>query len=358
MMAEWESCGAVLLAMPHADSDWNSILPRAIAQYRRLLAALTANGENCILLAPDAAEALEMLSAPLPSGELGAYMSDDQLKRISIVEMPTNDTWTRDYGPISAVRCGRLRALDFGFNAWGLKFAADRDNLVNRRLAEKLVIRPDAYRNESDFILEGGSVETDGQGTLLTTSKCLLSPNRNGGLSKAEAGEELSRRLGVDHILWLDYGHLEGDDTDSHIDTLCRMAPGNTILFTGCRNMDDPHFEDLLHMRAQLTLFRTAEGNPYNLVELPLPDPVYNEEGDRLPATYANYLVTEKCIYMPVYNQPANDRLACQTVRVAFPDHKVVPVECTTLLEQHGSLHCSTMQLARGLVLEGQKETR
>lgn len=332
--AEWELDGPVLLALPHDDTDWSDILPDAIDQYRRIINALTSNGEEVLLLVPDAAKARETLS-------------DCPLEHVTMVEMPTNDTWTRDYGPITVNRHGRIRAIDFGFNGWGLKFAADRDNLVNLRLAEQQVLPVGMYRNRREFILEGGSIDTDGEGTLLTTTRCLLSPNRNGGGTRAEIGEQLTRELGVDHILWLDYGALIGDDTDSHIDTLCRMAPGNIIFFTGCRDMDDPQFEELLHMRAQLSLFRNAEGLPYNLVELPLPDAVVDVDGSRLPATYANYLVTPRAVYMPVYNQPEKDELACQTVRIAFPDHKVVPVECTTLTRQHGSLHCSTMTLPK-----------
>lgn len=332
--AEWELDGPVLLALPHDDTDWSDILPDAIDQYRRIINALTSNGEEVLLLVPDAAKARETLS-------------DCPLEHVTMVEMPTNDTWTRDYGPITVNRHGRIRAIDFGFNGWGLKFAADRDNLVNMRLAEQQVLPVGMYRNRREFILEGGSIDTDGEGSLLTTTRCLLSPNRNGGGTRAEIGEQLTRELGVDHILWLDYGALIGDDTDSHIDTLCRMAPGNIIFFTGCRDMDDPQFEELLHMRAQLSMFRNAEGLPYNLVELPLPDAVVDVDGSRLPATYANYLVTPHAVYMPVYNQPEKDELACQTVRIAFPDHKVVPVECTTLTRQHGSLHCSTMTLPK-----------
>lgn len=332
--AEWELDGPVLLALPHDDTDWSDILPDAIDQYRRIINALTSNGEEVLLLVPDEAKARETLS-------------DCPLEHVTMVEMPTNDTWTRDYGPITVNRHGRIRAIDFGFNGWGLKFAADRDNLVNLRLAEQQVLPVGMYRNRREFILEGGSIDTDGEGTLLTTTRCLLSPNRNGGGTRAEIGEQLTRELGVDHILWLDYGALIGDDTDSHIDTLCRMAPGNIIFFTGCRDMDDPQFEELLHMRAQLSMFRNAEGLPYNLVELPLPDAVVDVDGSRLPATYANYLVTPRAVYMPVYNQPEKDELACQTVRIAFPDHKVVPVECTTLTRQHGSLHCSTMTLPK-----------
>lgn len=329
-MAEWELDGPVLLALPHADTDWAGILPQAIDQYKGIIDALSAHGEKIILIVPDKAWAEEVL----------AGCDTDS---VEFVEVPTNDTWTRDYGPVTVERHGRIRALDFGFNGWGLKFAADRDNLVNLALSESGRMPVGMYRNCREFILEGGSIETDGTGTLLTTSRCLLSPNRNGGGTRAGIGECLASRLGVDHILWLDYGALAGDDTDSHIDTLCRMAPGNTILFTGCRDMDDPHFEELLHMRAQLSMFRNAQGEPYNLVELPLPDPVYDEEGNPLPATYANYLVTPRALYMPVYGQPGKDELACATVRVAFPEHTVVPVDCRTLIIQHGSLHCSTM---------------
>lgn len=336
MLAEWESCEAVLLALPHENTDWAPILEEALSQYVRLIDKLTVRGEHCIVIADNRDKALNILAGV------------DQ-EKITIVEVPTNDTWTRDYGPISVIRHDRLRAVDFGFNGWGLKFAADKDNLVNLHLAERFVINPKTYRNRRNFILEGGSIETDGRGTFLTTSRCLLSPNRNGGLSKKEANRLLHEELGAEHVLWLDHGALIGDDTDSHIDTLCRMGPDNTIIFTGCRNMDDPQFEELLKMRAQLTMFRNMEGEPFNLIELPLPDPVFDENGERLPATYANYLVTPSNLFLPVYNQPENDLLAYQTVKIAFPDHFIQPVECNTLIRQHGSLHCSTMQLPHNL---------
>ena len=337
LKAEWEECECVMLALPAPHTDWNYILPEALEQYRRLVDALTGAGVHCLLLSHSREYAETALSGCV-------------LDKVTVVEADYNDTWTRDYGPLTVERGGRIRALDFGFNGWGLKFAADKDNLVNLHLSEKTVFIPEAYRNERDFILEGGSVETDGHGTLLTTSRCLQSPNRNGGKRKDEIAGILHHRLGTDHILWLDYGALEGDDTDSHIDTLARIAPNSVILFTGCRNMDDPHFEPLLAMRAQLSLFRTPEGEPYNLVELPMPGAIYDEEGMRLPATYANYLVTPTHIFMPTYKSPAADHLAMQMVRVAFPDHEVVGVDCTTLIKQHGSLHCATMQLPAGVV--------
>lgn len=335
-MAEWEECRSILLALPAAHTDWDYILAEARDQYKRLAKAFTDAGLKCVVIVDNREEAQSLFAE-----------CDTDL--ITLLEVPYNDTWTRDYGPISVVRGERLRALDFGFNGWGLKFASDKDNLVNLHLAEMFVILPDTYRNERDYELEGGSIDTDGRGTILTTTRCLCSPNRNGGKSKQEINEILRDRLGAEHVLWLDYGALAGDDTDSHIDTLCRMAPDNTILFTGCRNVDDPHFEELLKMRAQLTMFRTPEGDPYNLVELPLPDPIYDENGDRLPASYANYLVTPDKIFMPVYNQPQNDTLACHSVKIAFPEHEVIPVECLTLIKQHGSLHCATMQIPDNL---------
>lgn len=334
---EWEPIEFVLLALPNKNTDWDYILPEALDQYGRLVKAITDEGIKVALLCNDVAEAMEATQG-----------SNQEL--ISFIPMEYNDTWTRDYGMLTVVRNERLRALDFGFNAWGLKFASDKDNLVNLHLDRRGYMKPLIYRNERDFILEGGSVETDGNGTILTTSRCLQSPNRNGGLTKAELNQKLNERLGADHVLWLDHGALEGDDTDSHIDTLARLAPEDTIVFTGTKNFDDPQFESLLAMRAQLTLFRTSEGNPYNLVELPLPEAVFDEDGRRLPATYANYLVANGVIFMPTYGQPDKDELAMRSIRIAFPNHKVVGVDCRTLLRQHGSLHCATMQIPAGIL--------
>ncbi len=339
MLAEWEPQSAVLMALPHAGTDWNYMLDDVLECYHGIVRAMTEHGVNVLLLARDINVAHTLLE-------------DCRQERLVIIEAEYNDTWTRDYGPIAVERMGRNRDLDFGFNGWGLKFAADHDNLVNLQLRDKYVIKPDHYRNERDFILEGGSVESDGRGTLLTTTRCLTSPNRNGGKSTKELNEILNQRLGVDHVLWLEYGALAGDDTDSHIDTLARLAPGNTILFTGCRNVDDEHFEELLRMRAQLSVFRTAEGDPFNLIELPLPDPIFDENGERVPATYANYLVTGDTVFMPTYDQPQNDLLACRTINIAYPDHKVVGIDCRALIRQHGSLHCATMQLHKGFINE------
>ena len=217
-LPEWTKIDGVLMALPHEDTDWNYILPDALLQYKRIVETFVRENIHVVLLCRKREEAVKVFDESFLYG-------------ITFVEMLYNDTWTRDYGPITILKHGELRCLDFGFNGWGLKFAADKDNLVNRRLNEKSVFSKGIYRNMSAFILEGGSVETDGEGTILTTTRCLCSPNRNGGLSKQEADEYLRKYLGAEHVLFLDYGALIGDDTDSHIDTLARMAPDNIILF-------------------------------------------------------------------------------------------------------------------------------
>lgn len=333
MPAEWENPKAILLSLPSASSDWNYILEEALLQYARLIEAFVEGGENLVIISePDSLEHIKKL-ATLQSAQV-------------ITDIPYNDTWTRDYGSITIIDDGEIKELDFGFNGWGLKFAADNDNLVNLRLAEKGYSKKSRYENHRDFTLEGGSIESDGKGTLLTTSRCLCSPNRNGGKDKQEIEEILKVRLGARRVLWLDHGFLAGDDTDSHIDTLARLAPDNTIIYVAPpKDEDDEHYEELKKMEEQLSSFLTSDGKPYRLVPLPFPDPIFDEEGQRLPATYANYLVTGKNVFVPVYGQKDKDELACARIKEVFPHHRLFAVDCTTLIKQHGSLHCSTMQL-------------
>lgn len=333
LMAEWEKECAILVTMPSALTDWAYILDKAKQQCRDLVHALLAHGQQVILLCNNE-ENIEIHPHPL----------------LKIVSAEYNDTWTRDYGPLSVSDGNKERMLDFGFNAWGLKFAANKDNLVNLQLSEQNIFPEEYIRNCRKYILEGGSVETDGKGTLLTTSRCLCSPNRNGGLSKQEVNEAMRLYLGIEHVLWLEYGALEGDDTDSHIDTLARMAPHDTIVYTGSSNSGDWQDQELKMMADQLKAFRTMHGEPFNLVELPLPSPVYDEDGMRLPATYANYLVTPTHLFMPTYAQHENDFLAAQILKSVFPGHTIVGVDCRTYLHQHGSLHCATMQIPLSLL--------
>ena len=329
--AEWEPHGAVMLSWPHKDTDWAPVLDDAIDCFVEIAKAI-AREETLIVVAPDVEEPRRVLDCEkLPN-------------RILYLTVPTNDTWARDFGPITVERDGNPVICDFKFNGWGLKFPADKDNLITRAMCNTGLLRG-RYSNELSFVLEGGSIESDGQGTLMTTSQCLLSPNRNGAMSRDEIEEYLKSRFGLDRVLWLDYGALEGDDTDSHIDTLARLAPNDTILYVGTDDVTDSHYDELNKMKLQLQSFVTASGQPYNLIEPPLPDAVYDEEGNRLPATYANFLIMNHSILMPVYRQPQKDELAAQIIKIAFPDHQVVKIDCSVLIKQHGSLHCVTMQV-------------
>lgn len=333
-LPEWEQQEAVVMALPDEHTDWAYMLEEVIRCYKEIAEEIIDSGEKLILLCRNKKFAAECM-AELPQ------------ESIIYIEMPINDTWTRDYGFISVANNGEIKLLDFGFNGWGLKFASNNDNLANLNLCKLKYISDDKYVNYRDFVLEGGSLETDGKGTLLTTTKCLCSDNRNGGKSKEEIEAILGKRLGINHFLWLDYGYLAGDDTDSHIDTLARLCPNDSILYVGCRDIDDEHFEELLKMKAQLMTFKTSEGNPYNLIELPMPDPIYDETGERIPATYANYLVLNDRVLLPTYNQPNNDILATNLLKVVYGDKEIIPIDCTALIKQHGSLHCSTMQVPK-----------
>ena len=262
-------------------------------------------------------------------------------------DFPSDDTWARDHGFISLVDDhGHRRLLDFCFNGWGKKFPAEKDNALNRHISKQEIIKGE-YVNCLDFVLEGGSIESDGKGTVFTTSCCLLAPNRNQPLTKQEIEDRLLQELHAQRILWIDYGHLEGDDTDGHIDTLVRICPNDTLLYVGCDDPDDSQYEDLQRMEKQLQTFRTLDGSPYRLIRLPMPHPIYDTDGSRLPATYANFLVINGAVLCPTYDQPDLDTEALRLIGKAFPNRLAIPIDCRSIIKQHGSLHCCTMQFPK-----------
>lgn len=333
--AEWDCQDGILIAWPHAGTDWAYMLDEVTACYVQLTKAiLQDDDERLVIVAPDADDVR------------AAIGTDADWSRITIVELPTNDTWVRDYGPIALWHEGRMTLADFTFNAWGMKFAADCDNLVTSRLDERGVFNMPLL-NYRDLVLEGGSIETDGNGTMMTTTCCLTAPNRNDAMSREQVEQVLLERLGCVKMLWLDHGALTGDDTDGHIDTLARFAPGGVILYTGCDDPYDEHFEPLMRMEEDLKAFTDAKGDHYHLIKLPLPDAMFDEIS-RLPATYANFLVTNHQVLVPIYGQPEKDLMACQLIGDAFPGRKVTGIDCQALICQHGSLHCATMQLPKG----------
>ena len=334
--AEWEPQGFVQLTWPHKDSLWYEV-EKVQACYTQIARAILAH-EPLLIVCRDRQETCEdLLRNGLPS-----------LEGIRFVEAPINDTWARDHGGICVLGpSGEKTVLDFVFNGWGLKFAADEDNQITRRAFRAGAFRRDVrYRDMRPFVLEGGSIDTDGAGTLLTTAECLLSQNRNEYLSREQIQERLSEAFGLKRILWLEHGGLDGDDTDSHVDILARFCSPATIAYTSCDNPSDANYPGLKRMEEQLRSFRTLSGQPYKLIPLPLPEPLYLDDY-RLPASYANFLIINGAVLVPGAGSPL-DRLAADRLQEAFPDREIQLIDCRPLLSGHGGLHCVTMNYPAG----------
>ena len=314
----------VQLTWPHEATDWAPILADITAVYEEMAREISKR-EGLLIVAPEGTH----LPSPLTH---------------HLTPITSNDTWARDHGFITVEELSPIThqpspiLLDFCFNGWGEKFEATLDNQINRHLYEQGLVKG-TYEDHLDFVLEGGSIESDGKGTIFTTSCCLMAPHRNQPLTRQEIEERLKTYLGAERIVWLEHGSLMGDDTDGHIDTLVRICPDDTLLYTG----GDEDHPDLALMEQELQALRTLDGKPYRLLKLPLPRPVY-DEGERLPATYANYLVINGAVLVPTYNQPDLDAEALRTIGEAFPDREIVGIDCRAVIKQHGSLHCCTMQ--------------
>lgn len=341
--AEWEPQAAVQLTFPHADSDWADSLDDVLPVFLEITAAI-ARFQPVLIVCENVKSTKSLLASRLP---------DLPADRILCAQIPSNDTWARDHAGITILEKGRPVVLDFMFNGWGLKFPADRDNQITARLFRKGIfsqiwksagIQKRIKRRVCGLVLEGGSLESDGCGTLMTTSECLLSANRNPQFSKTRIEKLLKKQLGFEQILWLEHGALEGDDTDAHIDTLARFCDPETIAFQACDDPTDPHFSSLKKMEMELRAFRQLNGEPYKLVALPWPQACFsNEDGHRLPATYANFLLINGAVLAPTYRVP-QDAAALAVLKTCFPDREIIEIDCRPVVEWHGSLHCLTMQ--------------
>lgn len=337
--AEWARQSGVQLTWPHKETDWADRLHEVEECYIRMALEISLR-ERLIIITPEPSRVERLLQERLPRRAI---------QHITLHEIPTNDTWARDHGFITLKTSTGNLLLDFQFNGWGKKFPADLDNRICRRMMEQGILRGQ-YEEHLDFVLEGGSIESDGRGTILTTSQCLLAPNRNQPLSRTEIENRLKHYLHAERVLWLDHGFLAGDDTDSHIDTLARLCPNDTIAYVQCPDVHDEHYEELRLMEQQLQGFRTSEGKPYRLIPLPMAHAQYDDSGMRLPATYANFLIINGAVLVPTYDNPELDERACRQIQLAFPRHEIVPIDCRVLIEQHGSLHCCTMQFPTGVL--------
>ena len=328
--AEWHPQSAVQLTWPHAATDWQADLATVIPCFQRIAYEI-ASRQPLLVICHD-------------EDEVRVQLSHCPADRITLHKIPSNDTWARDHSGITVLEDGKPVLLDFQFNGWGLKFPANLDNQITRRLyAQQAFSSGTSYRSMKHFVLEGGSLESDGAGTVLTTEACLLSPNRNDALTKDDIGGFLKETFGLQRVLWLRHGYLAGDDTDSHIDTLARFCDARTIAYVQCRDAGDEHYEALRRMEEELQAFTTLDGPPYRLLPLPMAKAMWDQDGHRLPATYANFLIINEGVLLPFYGTE-HDAVAQQQLQSAFPNRPVVGIPCEPLVHQHGSLHCVAMQ--------------
>ena len=335
--AEWEPQSAVLIAWPHAGTDWAERLADVETTYVALAAAVTRFQPLIIVVADNA---LRLRAQALLTGE------GVDLSKVHFVELPYDDTWLRDSGPITLKQGDdRFQLTDFRFTGWGGKFGAEQDDALIAGLVQAGVFGK-ALHKRIDWALEGGGIESDGKGTVLTTWRCLT--QRHPEQSREQMTEILADSLHASRVLWLDYGYLEGDDTDAHIDTLARFAPGDRIVYQACDDKDDPHHDELTRMGEELAALRTPDGKPYTLYPLPWAKPII-DEGRRLAASYANYLIVNDAVLVPAYGDSA-DNEAARIIGEAHPGREVVQVPCRPLIWQNGSLHCITMQLPARLI--------
>lgn len=334
MPAEWHRLQMVQLTWPHEKTDWNYMLAEVEECYIELAKAISSRTQ-LLIVAPDTKKVCTMLE------KNGAAMSN-----ITLFECDTNDTWARDHAFITILGDNVPHYADFCFNGWGRKFEATLDNAINGKLYDAGIIKGE-YEDCTSFVLEGGSIESDGKGTILTTSQCLLAPHRNQPMNKEEIENCLKKMLHAVRVLWLNHGNLIGDDTDGHVDTVARLAPNDTIVYMQCTDESDAQFADLHAMEEEIAALRTADGKPYRMVPLPSPAPIFDEDGERLPATYANFLILNNSVLYPTYAQEKNDKEAAVALGKAFPGYEIVGIDCRALIRQHGSLHCVTMQYPR-----------
>ncbi|NPA50478.1 MAG: agmatine deiminase family protein [Epsilonproteobacteria bacterium] len=329
LKAEWEKQKGVLVAFPHSRSDWakNGSFKRALSTFVKLTQAIAYSQKVYILC-----ENKEELD--------GLFCTKNNL---IFIEANYNDTWTRDYGPISIEENKKAKLLDFQFNGWGGKFDATLDNLVNKFLYKKGIFE-DTSLESIDFILEGGAIDCDGEGSLLTTKSVLLNKNRNPHMNQKEIEEFLSKKLGVDRFLWIENSYLAGDDTDGHIDMLARFVSKDTIVYISTQDREDEHYYYFKELEKELKLFKQRDGKAYNLIPLNIPEAKY-KDNKRLPASYINFLITNSSVILPTYNSP-KDKEAINIFREIFKGYEIIPLNALTLIEEGGSIHCSTMNLA------------
>ncbi|MBB1126704.1 agmatine deiminase family protein [Thiospirillum jenense] len=337
--AEWEPQHTLLITWPHAATDWADQIVEVTALYVALTAAVSRYQSVLIVCRDD--NHRRAIAHRLIDHQLGQAP-------IQLARAPYNDTWIRDYGPLTVLTTdGRVELRDFRFNGWGGKFAATLDDRLTNRLYQHGVFGGGALET-SQLILEGGAIDTDGQGSVLLVRRTIIDPARNLNWSQTDIETELTRTLGVTRFHWLEHGWLSGDDTDGHIDTLARFTDSSTICHAWSDTPGDADAATLQQMTAELATLRQANGAPYRLIPLPQPAPIMTKDGRRLPATYVNFIILNGAVIVPIYNDPA-DEIACERLRSAFPGRMIQPLNARALIRQGGSLHCISMHTPAAL---------
>ena len=333
MPAEWTPQESVFLSWPLNPRTWPGCFPETEKAYADFAATITRH------------ELLRIICPQKENKRIAEllFSHNAMLEQVEFLDIPTNDTWCRDHGPVFVrnPRSGERAIVDFTYNSWGGKFPPwDKDNAVPEKVARALGCK----RFPVSFVCEGGALESNGKGDLLTTRSVILNPNRNKGISEKAAGQLLCDALGIRQVLWLDSG-LPGDDTDGHIDTLARFFQEDAVLaLLGPKS--HPGYDTMKQNFKSLQKMRTADGKPLQAVPLPVPAPI-RPEGWReeiLPATYANFLLINHAVLVPTYRQDSLDREAQKIIADAFPNREIIPIDCYNIILEGGALHCLSQQ--------------
>jgi agmatine deiminase len=330
MPAEWEPHEATWLSWPHNLESWPGAFEPVPAVFAEIVAALHEHEEVRICAGSEELEA---------SARAALRRRGCESPNVRFFRIPTNDAWMRDHGPIFVRHPERGVAMtDWKYNAWGEKYPPyDLDDRVPSRINETLRLR----RFEPGIVLEGGSIDVNGKGTLLTTESCLLNPNRNPTLSRREIEQHLEEYLGIRHVVWLGDG-IVGDDTDGHVDDLTRFVDATTVVTAVEEDPADENYRALADNVERLRAARDESGRPLSIVTLPMPPAVYFDDR-RLPASYANFYVGNRSVLVPVFDHP-RDHIACETLARLFPGRRIAPIHCTALVWGLGAIHCVTQQ--------------
>ena len=329
LLPEWHPQSTVLMVWPHPQSAWAPRLEDVMDTYFAMAQAI-AEQQPLTIVCYDAS-LKKAIYKRLPK------------KNITYAIIPTDDTWIRDFGPLSLSNGTQRQLLNCQFNGWGNKYPHALDNQVNERLYAARTL-PSCYMRSAHFLLEGGSIDYDGQGTLITTSHCNRHPNRRSTMDKSTINQQIKSLLGVETIFWLKEGLLEGDDTDGHVDTLARFCNEKTVAYTACDDPTDSQYQTLRAMEEELHAFKNLSGEPYCLVPLPIPKALYNEKAQRLPTTYANFQILNESVLVPTYDDPM-DAVALERLSQVFPGRTLIPIDSRVLIQEGGMVHCALMQI-------------